>query len=47
MRPALMHSVRQALDNPCKLDKVATIKPLHGLQVGAEQGYNQPGPKQA
>jgi hypothetical protein len=44
MRPALMHSVCQALDNPCRLDNDATIKPLHGLQEGIEQGYNQPGP---
>ena len=40
MRPALMHSVRQALDKPWVLDIDATIKPLYGRQEGAELGYN-------
>jgi hypothetical protein len=40
MRPALMHSVREALDKPWVLDIDATIKPLYGRQEGAEMGYN-------
>jgi hypothetical protein len=40
MRPALMHSVRQALDKPWVLDIDASIKPLYGRQEGAELGYN-------
>jgi hypothetical protein len=40
MRPALMHSVRQALDKPWVLDIDATIKPLYGHQEGAQAGYN-------
>jgi hypothetical protein len=40
MRPALMHSVRQALNKPWVLDVDATIKPLYGRQEGAELGYN-------
>lgn len=40
MRPALMHSVRQALDKPWVLDIDATIKPLYGRQEGAQLGYN-------
>jgi Transposase DDE domain group 1 len=38
MRPALMHSVRQAL--PWVLDIDATVKPLYGCQEGAQAGYN-------
>ena len=38
MRPALMHSVRQAL--PWVLDIDATVKPLYGRQEGAQTGYN-------
>lgn len=40
MRPALMHSVREALDRPWVLDIDASIKPLYGRQQGAELGYN-------
>ena len=40
MRPALMHSVRQALDKPWVLDIDASIKPLYGRQQGAQVGYN-------
>ncbi len=40
MRPALMHSVREALDKPWVLDIDASIKPLYGRQEGAEVGYN-------
>lgn len=40
MRPALMHSVREALDRPWVLDIDASIKPLYGCQEGAELGYN-------
>lgn len=40
MRPALMHSVREALDKPWVLDIDASIKPLYGRQQGAEIGYN-------
>jgi hypothetical protein len=40
MRPALMHSVREALDRPWVLDIDASIKPLYGHQEGAEIGYN-------
>jgi hypothetical protein len=40
MRPALLHSVRQALDKPWVLDIDASIKPLYGRQEGAELGYN-------
>jgi hypothetical protein len=40
MRPALMHSVREALDKPWVLDIDASIKPLYGRQEGAEIGYN-------
>lgn len=40
LRPALMHSVRQALDKPWVLDMDATIKPVYGRQEGAELGYN-------
>jgi len=40
MRQALMHSVRQALDQPWVLDLDATVKPLYGHQQGAEVGYN-------
>jgi hypothetical protein len=45
MRPALMHSVRQALDRPWVLDIDASIKPLYGKQEGAELGYNPFKPK--
>ena len=38
MRPALMHSVRQAL--PWVLDIDVTVKPLYGCQEGAQAGYN-------
>lgn len=44
MRPALMHSVREALDKPWVLDIDATIKPLYGRQEGAELGYNSAKP---
>ncbi|MDO9315218.1 MAG: hypothetical protein Q7T97_11795 [Burkholderiaceae bacterium] len=40
MRPALLHSVREALDKPWVLDIDASIKPLYGRQEGAELGYN-------
>jgi len=40
LRPALMHSVREALDRPWVLDIDASIKPLYGRQEGAEIGYN-------
>jgi len=40
MRPALMHSVREALDRPWVLDIDASIKPLYGRQEGAELDYN-------
>ena len=40
MRQALMHSVRQALDQPWVLDLDATVKPLFGHQQGAEVGFN-------
>jgi hypothetical protein len=40
MRPALMHSVREALSKPWVLDIDASIKPLYGRQEGAELGYN-------
>lgn len=40
MRPALMRSVREALDKPWVLDIDATVKPLYGRQEGAERGYN-------
>lgn len=45
MRPALLHSVREALDKPWVLDIDATIKPLYGRQEGAELGYNPAKPK--
>jgi Transposase DDE domain group 1 len=45
MRPALMHSVREALDRPWVLDIDASIKPLYGHQEGAEIGYNPTKPK--
>jgi Transposase DDE domain group 1 len=45
MRPALMHSVREALDKPWVLDIDASIKPLYGHQEGAEIGYNPTKPK--
>jgi len=47
MRPALMHSVREALDKPWVLDIDATIKPLYGRQEGAELGYNSAKPGRA
>ena len=40
LRPALMNSVRDALDQPWILDIDASIKPLYGKQEGAELGYN-------
>lgn len=40
LRPALMGSVREALDRPWVLDIDASIKPLYGRQEGAELGYN-------
>ena len=40
MRPALMHSVRDALERPWVLDIDASIKPLYGRQEGAQIGYN-------
>ena len=40
LRPALMNSVRDALDQPWILDIDASIKPLYGRQEGAELGYN-------
>ena len=40
MRPALMRSVRDALDRPWVLDIDASIKPLYGRQEGAQIGYN-------
>ncbi len=44
MRPALMHSVREALDKPWVLDMDATIKPLYGRQEGAELGSTRASP---
>jgi Transposase DDE domain group 1 len=38
--PALMNSVRDALEQPWILDIDASIKPLYGRQEGAEIGYN-------
>ena len=40
LRPALMHSVREALQRPWVLDIDTSIKPLYGRQQGAELGYN-------
>ena len=40
LRPALMSSVREALDRPWVLDIDASVKPLYGRQEGAELGYN-------
>lgn len=40
LRPALMNSVRDALNQPWILDIDASIKPLYGKQEGAELGYN-------
>jgi hypothetical protein len=40
LRPALMRSVRDALDRPWILDIDATIKTLFGHQEGATLGYN-------
>jgi hypothetical protein len=41
LRPALMSSVREALDQPWVLDIDASIKPLYGRKTeGAELGYN-------
>lgn len=40
LRPALRHSVLEALDTPWVLDIDASIKPLYGKQEGAERGYN-------
>ena len=40
MREALMHSVRQALEQPWVMDLDVTIKPLYGHQQGAEVGFN-------
>jgi len=40
LRPALTHSVREALAVPWVLDIDASIKPLYGRQEGAEIGYN-------
>ena len=40
MRPALMHSVREALGKPWVPDIDASIKPLYGGQEGADLGYN-------
>jgi len=45
MRPALMHSVREALDRPWILDIDTSIKPVYGHQQGAEIGYNPHKPK--
>jgi hypothetical protein len=45
MRPALMHSVREALDRPWVLDIDASIKTVYGRQEGAEVGYNPHKPK--
>ena len=42
MRPALMHSVLEALSRPWVLDIDASIKPLYGHQEGAELGYMRP-----
>jgi hypothetical protein len=38
MRPALMHSVREALDRPWVLDIDASIKPLTGRHTGGLAG---------
>ncbi|MBC7395276.1 MAG: transposase, partial [Variovorax sp.] len=40
MRPALMHSVREALSKPWVPDTDASVKPLYGHQGDAERGYN-------
>ena len=45
MRPALMHSVREALDRPWVLDIDASVKPLYDHQEGAQIGYNPGKPK--
>jgi hypothetical protein len=47
MRPALMHSVREALDRAWVLDIDASIKPLYGHQEGAQRGYNPTKPGRA
>ena len=40
LRPALMSSVREALDRDWILDIDASVKPLYGKQEGALKGYN-------
>ncbi len=40
LRPALMHSVREAPERPWVLDIDTSIKSLYGRQQGAELGYN-------
>jgi hypothetical protein len=40
LRPALMTSVHDALEQPWIMDIDASIKPLYGRQDGAELGYN-------
>lgn len=40
LRPALMNSVRDALDRPWILDIDTSVKPLYGKQEGAERSYN-------
>lgn len=40
LRPALMSSVREALDRDWILDIDASVKPLYGKQQGALKGYN-------
>lgn len=47
LRPALMNSVRDALQRPWVLDMDASIKPLYGRQEGAELGYNPHKPGRA
>jgi hypothetical protein len=40
LRPCLMNSVREALNQPWVMDIDASIKPVYGRQEGAELGYN-------
>ncbi|WP_227870769.1 hypothetical protein [Orrella marina] len=40
LRPALMSSVREALDRDWILDIDASVKPLYGKEEGALKGYN-------
>ena len=46
LRPCLMSSVREALNQPWVMDIDASIKPVYGRQEGAELGYNPHGTPQ-